>query len=99
MAADTTVAWCSGYVAKLASPNSLRDPSAFLASAERLDYVDLPVNCAGSSTAMPALCEADDVTVVWKADAALIGERNVQDQQFTGQTPTTLTFPAGSVCP
>jgi MFS family permease len=98
LADDATVAWCTGYAAKLASPNSLRDPAAFLAAAEQLNYIDVPVSCAGSASALPTLCGVDDVTVVWKADAALMGERTVQDQQFSGQAPTTLTFPAGSVC-
>jgi hypothetical protein len=93
-----TVAWCTGYVANLARPNTLRDPTAFRASAERLDYVDVPMSCAGSATALPALCGVDDVAVSWKVDAALVGERSSQQRQFTGEIPTTLTFPAGSVC-
>jgi hypothetical protein len=41
------VAWCTGYLATLPTPNTVRDPAAFTAALHRLDHVDVPVTCHG----------------------------------------------------
>ncbi|HTF54260.1 MAG TPA: hypothetical protein VK735_43015 [Pseudonocardia sp.] len=84
IAAGATVAWCAGHATQLANPNPVRDPTA----ARRLEYVDIPVSCAGPAAATTA----GAATVHWTAVATLTGDRTTQQPEFTGQTG--LEFPA-----
>ena len=64
------VAWCTGYLATLPTPNPVRDPAAFTAALHRLDHVDVPVTCHGP----PVGPGVGGVDVTWTLDTTLNGD-------------------------
>lgn len=80
------IAWCTGYLAALPTPNSVRDPAAFTTALHRLDHVDVPVTCHG-----PAQAPGDgSVDVTWTLDMILKGDRDQQHIQRDGHTLARL---------
>src|SRR5205814_961979 len=65
------VAWCTGYLATLPTPNPVRDTAAFTAALHRLDHVDVPVTCHGP----PPPPGTGSVDVTWTLDTTLKGDR------------------------
>jgi hypothetical protein len=85
-----TIAWCSGHVRKLGTPNTLRGPQEFARALERLQYVDVPVDCVGPAAAATRLTSGTPVEVQWTADLDLIGDRSQQRRRLTGDQPARL---------
>lgn len=84
--AGTVIAWCTGYLAVLPTPNPVRDPAAFTAAVRSLDHVDVPVTCTGPPTAR----DIDAVDVTWTLDTNLTGDREHQHVQRDGHIQATL---------
>jgi hypothetical protein len=82
----TVIAWCTGYLATMPTPNSVRDPAAFTTALHRLDHVDVPVTCHGP----PVGPGVGGVDVTWTLDTTLKGDREQQHIQRDGHTQTRL---------
>jgi hypothetical protein len=80
------IAWCSGHVRKLDTPNTLRGPQEFARALKQLQYLDIPVDCAGPAAAVTKLTSGTPVEVQWTADLNLIGDRSQQTRRLTGDT-------------
>jgi hypothetical protein len=80
------VAWCTGYLATLPTPNPVRDPATFTAALHRLDHVDVPVTCHGP----PPPPGTGSVDVTWTLDTTLKGDREPQHTQRDGHTESRL---------
>jgi hypothetical protein len=82
----TVIAWCTGYLTALPTPNSTRDPAAFTTALHRLDHVDLPVTCNGPVQAP----RVGSVDVSWTLDTTLKGDREQQHTKRDGHTQARL---------
>lgn len=100
VAGSATAAWCSGYVAELASPNPLRHPARFAVEARRLEHVDVALTCSGPVELVAEhVCHRGGmVTARWRAEATLVGERVTQDRELSGETRTRLEDSDGVMC-
>jgi hypothetical protein len=82
------IAWCSGFVGMMETPNNILTPGKYFPEVERLKFTDVPVNCIGPADAVQQLGitaggEAQ-VDLQWLANVTLIGDREQMEKQYEG---------------
>jgi hypothetical protein len=82
-----TLAWCTANVDRLPSANGVTRPQDFPAVMKTLTYTDIPVLCNGPA---PPAASAQ-VTLDWTTQMTLIGGREQQRRQYTGNETIPLT--------
>ncbi len=85
------IAWCSSYLQRLESPNQITAPQQFPAVYERMQFTVIPVQCRGPAGAASRLATGSLVTVQWRAQMTLIGDRLRQTRTFDGSQSSLLT--------
>jgi hypothetical protein len=89
------IAWCSGYVAMLETPNTILYPAEYFPALRRMEYTDIPVECVGPSEAAAQLRSGADVQARWTAKVTLIGDRERVEREYRGGGATVLAVAPG----
>jgi hypothetical protein len=89
------IAWCSGYVAELETPNKILIPAAYFPTLRRMEFTDIPVECVGPSEAAARLRSEAEVQARWTAKVTLIGDREREEREYRGGGPTVLAAASG----
>lgn len=88
--AGVPVAWCTGMIGSLPTPES-SDPPAYRAQLAALDYSTIPVTCRGPADAPGgAVAAGSPVMFDYQAQMTLRLERNEEPRQFDGTAETVL---------
>jgi hypothetical protein len=79
------IAWCSGFVEMLETPNNIITPGKYFPEVERLKFTDIPVACIGpaESAQQVGLINGEvKVDLQWTADVNLIGDREQSERHY-----------------
>ena len=85
------IAWCNASMDSLPSANAVSRPQGFAAVMKSVTGANIPVTCAGPAAEAQRLTAATPVNVAWAASMTLIGGRENQPKQFTGDTVMQVT--------
>lgn len=84
-AGEEIIAFCTGYVAKLETPNNILVPGQYFPTLRRMEFTDIPVQCFGGASVVEGIIEnAAPVDVYWTAEITLIGDRGRMERTFSG---------------
>jgi hypothetical protein len=83
------LAWCSGYVSMLETPNNITKPALYFPTLKRMEFSRMPVNCVGPPERNPS--RNPSVSLHWSARVTLRGDREVHRTIFRG-SHTGLTI-------
>jgi hypothetical protein len=83
------LAWCSGYVSMLETPNNITKPALYFPTLKRMEFSRMPVNCVGPPERNPS--RNPSVSLHWSAEVTLRGDREVHRTIFRG-SHTGLTI-------
>ena len=86
------IAWCSTRVDSLPTANTAVVPAGFAAIVAKLKFTDIPVGCSGPAAAAQNVRSSSQVTVDWSAQMTLIGGREQEARQFSGNQTMLMSF-------
>ena len=81
MRGDEMIAVCRQSVDMLETPNNILVPAEYLPALRRMEYTEVPVECAGPA-ALAAPSDAP-IRVEWTAHVTLVGDREKEQRTYT----------------
>ena len=86
------IAWCNTRVDSLPTANTAVLPQGFAATVAKLKFTDIAVGCSGPAAQAQSLRGSPQITVDWTAQMTLVGGRQQQARQFTGNQTVLMSF-------
>lgn len=80
----TPIAWCSGFLSEVSSPNQDQFGPQYLSEIRAMEFASIPVKCSGPSTMKSEFMNAAIFGLKWHATMTLIGDRESVVKEFSG---------------